>query len=84
MNRESYENTQRVQDNTANALSQSMRGVENYTVPGETNTRVELPTGYSHAWYDRTAGEYVLSSDPNFDPNKNSNNTWTPVERAAR
>jgi hypothetical protein len=84
MNRESFENAQRVQDSTSRAFSQTIRGVEDYTVPGAANTRVELPTGYSHAWYDSAAGEYLLSNDINFNPNQHSNHSWTEVERAGR
>jgi len=84
MNRQSYEYAQRVHDETSTAFSQTIRGVENYNVPGETNTRVELPTGYNHAWYDASGGQYVLSDDPNFDPNKHSNHSWVQIERSPR
>ncbi len=81
MNRESFEKSQRVQDDCARAVSQSIRGVEDYKLPGE-NGRIELPAGYTGAWYDKNANEYVLSETPLFDPNVIPNHTWTPIEKS--
>ena len=39
---------------------------------------VELPTGYGNAWTNNL-GEYVLSEDPNFNPNVGSNLNWQQI-----
>jgi hypothetical protein len=40
---------------------------------------VELPSGYGHAWANN-GGEYVLTDDPNFNPNQESTQSWTEME----
>lgn len=56
-------------------VSRSLRGGSLYYDPN-TGNNVELPTGYSQAW-STPLGEYILSDDPNFNPNVGSNQTWT-------
>jgi hypothetical protein len=41
---------------------------------------VELPSGYGHAWANNL-GEYILTEDPNFDPNVQSNLHWEPMQQ---
>jgi len=41
---------------------------------------VELPGGYEHAW-SNNLGEYVLTNDANFDPNRGSTLHWDPMSR---
>jgi len=43
-----------------------------------TGQNVELPSEYTQAW-STPLGEYILSDDPNFNPNIGSNQTWTPL-----
>jgi hypothetical protein len=40
---------------------------------------VELPSGYNHAWSNNN-GEYIVSDNPNFNPNVGSNLDWQPLE----
>lgn len=41
---------------------------------------VELPSGYGNAWTNGL-GEYVLSDEPGFDPNRGSDQDWRKIER---
>lgn len=41
---------------------------------------VELPNGYAKAW-STPLGDYIISDDPDFNPNRESSQTWTPLER---
>jgi hypothetical protein len=41
---------------------------------------VELPTGYNYAWAN-PLGEYVITDNPNFNPNIGSNETWELLPR---
>ncbi|MGN6367051.1 MAG: hypothetical protein ACTHN5_02200 [Phycisphaerae bacterium] len=76
MNRQAYENQQRAQDNAAKAFSQSIRGVQEYTTP---NGPMELPSGYSQAWYNANTGQVIMSNEPNFDPNQGGG-SWSQVQ----
>ncbi len=64
-------------DRIAEKFSQTIRGVDPYYDPN-TGHNVELPSGYTQAW-STPLGEYILSEDPNFNPNIGSNQTWTPL-----
>ena len=68
-----------VYDRLADQFSQAIRGVDEYLDP-TINQRVELPNGYDRAWTNGQ-GEYILSDNPNFDPNVGSNQNWTPLRR---
>ena len=76
--REGYENQQRVQDQSAKEFSQVIRGVESYRNPG-TGETVELDSNYGHAWVNGT-GTYLLSDQAGFNPNTVSSESWTPLE----
>jgi len=41
---------------------------------------MELPGGYRQAWTN-SLGEYILSDDPNYNPNIGSNVNWTEMPR---
>lgn len=43
---------------------------------------VELPSGYGHAW-SNNQGEYILADDPNFNPNLESTQNWSPMQTEA-
>jgi hypothetical protein len=64
-------------------VSNSFRGVDDYTVPGS-GASVQLPNNYSYV-YSNGNGTYVLTNDagynPNADPNSGSN-TWTQMQPA--
>jgi len=39
-----------------------------------------VPGGYDHAWAN-ALGEYIVTDDPNFNPNLGSNSNWEPLSR---
>lgn len=75
---ESYRQRQAAQDRVAENFSRYIRGVDEYVTPDR--DRVELPSGYRHAWRGPN-NEYILTDDPNFNPNLGSNQTWTELKR---
>jgi hypothetical protein len=48
---------------------------------GEGGRRVELPSGYRHAWVNGR-GEYLMSNDPNFTPGRQFRGTWQRLDPA--
>jgi hypothetical protein len=68
-----------VQDETAANFSQMTRGVETYRNPA-TGETIELDNRYGRAWASPT-GEYLLSDDPNFDPNVVLREKWTALQQ---
>lgn len=76
---ESYNRRQASMDRVAENFSQTIRGVDEYQNPFE-GRGVELPAGYGHAWAN-SLGEYIVTDDPNFNPNPGSNLTWEPLAR---
>lgn len=38
-----------------------------------------MPGGYDHAW-SNALGEYILTNDPNFNPNIGSNLNWEAMK----
>jgi hypothetical protein len=76
---EGYNQRQATLDRLSAQFSQAVRGVDEYRSPfGDRG--VELPGGYRHAWAN-ALGEYVVTDDPNFDPNVGSTQNWEPLER---
>jgi hypothetical protein len=41
---------------------------------------VELPSGYSQVWANRS-GEYVMSNNTNYNPNVGSNLGWQQLKK---
>lgn len=80
MNRQAYENRQASQDRINREFSEYIRGVETYQNPFEGKS-VELPSGYNEAWVN-PLGEYVLSNDPNFNPNVGDTRNWRRMDAA--
>ncbi|MBC7264047.1 MAG: zinc ribbon domain-containing protein [Chloroflexi bacterium] len=76
---DSYYQRQQVYDRISSGFSQAIRGVDEYHDPYK-EYGVELPGGYRHAWAN-SLGEYILTDDPNFNPNIGSNLTWQEMER---
>lgn len=68
-----------VYDNVSQKFSDNMLGIDRYYDPFE-EREVELPSGYNHAWSNNN-GEYILSDNPNFNPNVGSNLHWEPMNR---
>lgn len=57
---------------------QLIRGVQTFRDPATGGT-LELSNQYDHAWLNG-ANEYVMSDDPNFNPNGNLNGSWNQLE----
>lgn len=68
---ETYNNRQQVYDRLSENFSQYIRGVDEYYDPVQ-QKRVELPSGYTEGWVNGL-GEYILSDNPNYNPNVGSN-----------
>lgn len=73
----SWEDRQARQDEVNRRWDQHNRGLEDYR--DADGNRVELPAGYNHAWISR-GGEYIVTSNPNFNPNVEMKGDWTPLE----
>jgi len=54
--------------------SRAIRDVDGFYDPHRQEV-VELPSGYGHAWAN-DLGEYILTEDPNFNPNQESTQHW--------
>jgi hypothetical protein len=78
--RESYENQQRGQDQSSTQFSQYIRGTETYQNPN-TGEKVDLDSKYGNAWVNNR-GEYLLSDQAGFDPNTVSQESWTSMQHA--
>jgi hypothetical protein len=74
-----FEQRSGVYDKVAQQFSDNILGIERYYDPFE-EKEVELPGGYDHVWCNNL-GEYVLTENPNFNPNVGSNLTWKPIEK---
>jgi hypothetical protein len=75
-----YNQREAVNDSISNQFSQYVRGVDNYYNPIE-GTNVELPTGYNNVWVNGS-GDYVLSDNPNYNPNVGSNQNFQRLDKA--
>jgi hypothetical protein len=73
-----YEQRSSVYDKVARQHSDNMLGIERYYDPFE-EREVQLPSGYGHAWCNNL-GEYIMTDNPNYNPNIESNLTWKPIE----
>jgi hypothetical protein len=69
---------QEVYDRLSTDWSRTIRGVDAFLDPHRQEV-VELPSGYGRAWANNL-GEYVLTEDPNFNPNVHSNLHWEPMQ----
>jgi hypothetical protein len=78
-NLKSWYDRQAVGDRIAEDFSQYVRGVDEYYDPIE-GRPVELPAGYDNAWSNAN-GEYIISDNPNFNPNVGSNLNWEPMKK---
>jgi hypothetical protein len=74
----SWEERQASQDRVAEGWSQALRGVETWS-DGHGGS-IELNAGYNEAW-SRPDGSYILSNDPNFDPNVAFRENWEKLEK---
>jgi len=69
---------QEVYDRLATERSRQIRGVDGFYDPHRQEV-VELPSGYGHAWANNLGG-YVVTEDPSFNPNLESNLHWEPMQ----
>ena len=72
---QTYQNTTKAQERSAEKFDQYIRGVETYRNPS-TGETFELSYQYAHAWVNGT-NEYVLTDSANFNPNATLNGHWT-------
>jgi hypothetical protein len=66
-------------DEVSQIFSDNTLGIDRYYDPHK-GKEVELPSGYNYAWSNNN-GEYMMSDNPNFNPNVGSNLHWEPLKR---
>jgi len=71
-------NAARVSNQGFLAADQGIRGVQSFRDPSTGNT-VELSSQYDHAWLNSN-NEYVMSDDPNFNPNTQLSGNWSQLQ----
>jgi hypothetical protein len=71
-------NAQRVSDQGFRATDQNLRDVQTFRDP-TTGRKVELSNQYGQAWLNG-ANEYVMSDDPNFNPNAQLSGSWNQLQ----
>jgi hypothetical protein len=74
-----YQHRQATMDRVNARWDRTIRGVEVYR-NADTGENVELPSGYSSAWRNKS-GEYLVTGSANYDPNSASNGAWTRLEK---
>jgi hypothetical protein len=74
-----FENRSSVYDEVSEKFSDNTLGIDRYYDPYE-ERQVELPSGFKHAWCNNN-GEYVVTEDPNYNPNVGSNLNWQELKR---
>jgi hypothetical protein len=74
-----FENRSSVYDEVSEKFSANTLGIDRYYDPYE-ERQVELPSGYNHAWCNNN-GEYVVTDNPNYNPNVGSNLNWQELKR---
>ncbi len=77
--RDKLEAAQSQKDRIDREWNEHNRGIETYDNPYEGQS-VELPSGYGHAWVSRS-GEYILTDNPNFNPNVERQGDWQPMQQ---
>lgn len=80
MQMDSWRKQQAAQDRIHEKFVDTIRGVERYHEPSDPGAQVILPGGYEQAWSDGS-GTYIISNDPNYDPNGKINGTWQEMPR---
>lgn len=75
-----YNEREATNDRISNQFSEYVRDVDSYFNPLE-EKNVELPTGYDNVWVNNL-GEYVLSDNPNYNPNVGNNQNYERLEKA--
>ena len=76
---EQFESRGKVYDKVSEKFSDNTLGIDRYFDPYE-GRQVELPSGFNHAWCNSN-GEYVVSDNPNYNPNVGSNLNWKELKK---
>jgi cysteine rich repeat protein len=71
-------NAERGSQNSAFGFDQNIRGVQTFRDPTSGRT-MELSNQYDHAWLNGL-NEYILSDDPNFNPNGQLSGNWNQLQ----
>jgi hypothetical protein len=71
-------NSMRGANQAAFGADQNIRGVQTFRNP-QTGATFELSNLHDHAWLNGS-NEYVMSDDPNFNPNQQLNGSWTSLQ----
>ena len=71
-------NQERGASNAAFGADQLIRGVQSFRDPSSGKT-IELSNSYDHAWLNGS-NQYVMSDDPNFNPNGQLNGDWNSLQ----
>jgi len=71
-------NSMRGANQAAFGADQNIRGVQTFRNP-QTGATFELSNLHDHAWLNGT-NEYLMSDDPNFNPNGQLNGNWTSLQ----
>ncbi len=79
---QSWVRRQASEDRIHKQWTQSIRGVEEYYNPIERRL-VDLPSGYREAWIN-SHGEYLLTNNPNYNPNVQVGGNWQKLQRQGR
>ncbi|HLJ14541.1 MAG TPA: hypothetical protein VKV15_08610 [Bryobacteraceae bacterium] len=74
-----YRDRQATMDRVNARWDHTIREVEVYHNP-VTAENVELPSGYNASWVNKS-GEYLVTGSSNYDPNSESNGSWTRLEK---
>ncbi len=74
-----FESRGNVYDKVSEKFSDNTLGINRFYDPYEGH-EVELPSGYNHAWCNNN-GEYIVTDNPNYNPNVGSNLNWQELER---
>jgi hypothetical protein len=71
-------NAQQGSLNSAFGFDQNIRGVQTFRDPA-TGRTTELSNQYDHAWLNGS-NEYIMSDDPNFNPNGQLSGNWNQLQ----
>jgi hypothetical protein len=71
-------NQQAGAEHAAYGQNQIIRGVQTFRDPSSGAT-YEMSSQYNHAWLNGN-NEYIMSDDPNYNPNGNLNGSWTQLQ----
>ncbi|MGO9994810.1 MAG: cysteine rich repeat-containing protein [Steroidobacteraceae bacterium] len=71
-------NAERGAEAAAFGADQNIRGVQTFRDP-TTGGTMELSNQYDHAWLNGS-NEYIMSDDPNFNPNANLSGSWNQLQ----